>query len=72
MTRRICGAHPRQKTTAMTVWLKYERRPAAARRARTLSVSLAITRRGDPAALYSAWRLRMETNTPTATPRTTG
>ena len=45
-------AHPRQKTTAMTVWLKYEPRPAA-RPAIGLGVSLAITQRGDPAALFS-------------------
>jgi hypothetical protein len=45
-------AHPRQKTTAMTVWMKYEPIvggvPGIA-----LGVSLAIMQRGDPAALFS-------------------
>jgi hypothetical protein len=45
-------AHPKQKTTAMTVWMKYENMggdpPVMA-----LAVSLAIKQRGDPAAMYS-------------------
>jgi hypothetical protein len=44
--------HPKQKTTAMTVWMKYENMggdpPVMA-----LAVSLAIKQRGDPAAMYS-------------------
>ena len=45
-------AHPRQKTTAMTVWLKY-RPPLSGGSGVILSVALAITQRGDPAPLYS-------------------
>lgn len=45
-------AHPKQKTAAITVWLKYVAlgggTPGIA-----LSTSLAIVQRGDPAALYS-------------------
>ena len=45
-------AHPKQKTTAMTVWMKYENfggtPPVMA-----LAIALAIKQRGDPAALYS-------------------
>src|SRR3954471_1885603 len=45
-------AHPKQKTAAMTVWMKYENMggdpPVMA-----LAVSLAIKQRGDPAAMYS-------------------
>jgi hypothetical protein len=55
-TRVYDAAHlkrnPRQKTTAMTVWMKYESlgggTPGIA-----LGVSLAIAQRGDPAALFS-------------------
>jgi hypothetical protein len=45
-------AHPRQKTTAMTAWLKYEPLPGGAPGI-GLGVSLAMTQRGDPAALFS-------------------
>ena len=45
-------AHPKQKTTAMTLWMKYENfggtPPLMA-----LAIALAIKQRGDPAALYS-------------------
>ena len=45
-------AHPKQKTTAMTVWTKYENiggdPPIMA-----LAIALAIKQRGDPAAMYS-------------------
>jgi hypothetical protein len=44
--------HPKQKITAMTVWMKYENMggdpPVIA-----LAVSLAVKQRGDPAAMYS-------------------
>jgi hypothetical protein len=43
----------RQKTTAMTVWLRYEAPPGSGASGPILSVSLAITQRGDPAAMYS-------------------
>jgi hypothetical protein len=42
-------AHPKQKTAAMTVWMKYE----DAGGVMALAVALAITQRGDPAALFS-------------------
>ena len=42
-------AHPRQKTTAMTVWMKYENFGGNM----ALAVSLAIAQRGDAAALFS-------------------
>ena len=45
-------AHPKQQTTAMTVWLKYVAIGGGVP-GLSLSVSLAIVRRGDPAALYS-------------------
>ena len=45
-------AHPRQKTTAMTVWLKY-RPPLSGGSGVILSLGLAITQRGDPAPLFS-------------------
>ena len=45
-------AHPKQKITAMTLWMKYENfggtPPVMA-----LAIALAIKQRGDPAALYS-------------------
>ena len=45
-------AHPKQKTTAMTVWMKYENiggdPPIMA-----LAIALAVKQRGDPAAMYS-------------------
>ena len=45
-------AHPKQKTTAMTLWMKYENfggtPPVMA-----LAIALSIKQRGDPAALYS-------------------
>jgi hypothetical protein len=44
-------AHPKQKTTAMTVWLKYEKAHSASDL--ILGVALAIVQRGDPAALFS-------------------
>ena len=44
--------HPKQKTTAMTVWMKYENMggdpPVMA-----LAIALAVKQRGDPAAMYS-------------------
>ena len=56
-TRVYDSAHlkknPRQKTTAMTVWLRYEAPPGGGAAGPILSVSLAITQRGDPAAMYS-------------------
>jgi hypothetical protein len=45
--------NPRQKTTAMTAWLRYEAPPGSGAAAAILLVSLAITQRGDPAAMYS-------------------
>ena len=46
------SAHPKQKTTAMTVWMKYENfggtPPVMA-----LAIALAIKQRGDPAVVYS-------------------
>jgi hypothetical protein len=45
-------AHPKQKITAMTVWMKYENMggdpPVIA-----LAIALAVKQRGDPAAMYS-------------------
>jgi len=45
-------AHPKQKITAMTLWMKYENfggtPPVMA-----LAIALAVKQRGDPAALYS-------------------
>jgi hypothetical protein len=45
-------AHPKQKTTAMTLWMKYENfggtPPVMA-----LAIALAIKQSGDPAAMYS-------------------
>ena len=45
-------AHPKQKTTAITLWMKYENfggtPPVMA-----LAIALAIKQRGDPAAMYS-------------------
>src|SRR5689334_19864590 len=57
-TRVYDSAHlkknPRQKTTAMTVWLRYEAPPAESEASGAiLSVSLSITQRGDPAAMVS-------------------
>jgi hypothetical protein len=45
-------AHPRQKTAAMTVWLKYGP-PLSGGTGVILSVALALTQRGDPAPLFS-------------------
>jgi len=45
--------NPRQKTTATMVWLRYEAPPGSGATDAILSVSLAITQRGDPAAMYS-------------------
>jgi hypothetical protein len=42
--------HPKQKVAAMTVWLRYE---AIGGGPAVIAVSLGITQRGDPAALYS-------------------
>ncbi|MCX7313292.1 MAG: hypothetical protein WCG92_09170 [Hyphomicrobiales bacterium] len=42
-------AHSKQKTAVITVWMKYE----DAGGAMALSVALAVTQRGDPAALFS-------------------
>jgi len=44
--------HPKQKITAMTVWLKYVEIGGGAS-GLALSVSLGIIRRGDPDTLYS-------------------
>jgi hypothetical protein len=44
--------HPKQKTTALTVWLKYAPIGCGVT-GDILGVALAITRRGDPAALFS-------------------
>jgi hypothetical protein len=44
--------HPKQRTRAMTVWLKYERARGGAPGA-VLSVALGIANRGDPTELYS-------------------
>ena len=57
-TRVYDAAHlkrnPRQKTTAMMVWLRYEAPPpGGGASGAILSVSLAITQRGDPAAMVS-------------------
>jgi hypothetical protein len=45
-------AHPKQKTAAMTMWLKYEPTGGAAP-ALVLSIALSIIQRGDTAALFS-------------------
>jgi hypothetical protein len=45
-------AHPKQKTTAITVWMKYENFGGATP-IMALTISLAIKQRGDPAAMYS-------------------
>ena len=45
-------AHPKQKTTAMTVWMKYENFGGTPP-AMGLAISLAVKQRGDPAAMYS-------------------
>jgi hypothetical protein len=45
-------AHPRQKVTAMTAWMKYEPQ-AGGVPGIALGLSLAITQRGDPAARFS-------------------
>jgi hypothetical protein len=45
--------NPSQKTTAMTVWLRYEASPGSGVSGAILSVSLAIKQRGDPVAMYS-------------------
>src|SRR5947208_684659 len=45
-------AYPKQKTTAMTVWMKYENLGGAVP-VMALAISLAVKQRGDPAALYS-------------------
>ena len=45
--------NPRQKTTAMTVWLRYEAPPGSGASDAILSMSLAITQRGDAAAMVS-------------------
>jgi hypothetical protein len=45
-------AHPKQKTTAITVWLKYENFGGAPP-VMALAISLAVKLRGDPAAMYS-------------------
>ncbi len=45
-------AHPKQKTTAMTLWMKYENFGGAPP-VMALAIALAIKQRGDPAALYS-------------------
>jgi hypothetical protein len=45
-------AHPKQKTTAMTVWMKYEN-IGGAPPVMALAISLAVKQRGDPAAMYS-------------------
>jgi hypothetical protein len=56
-TRVYDAAHlkrnPRQKVTAMAVWLRYEAPPGSGAPGPILSVSLSITQRGDPAAMYS-------------------
>ena len=44
--------HPKQKTAAMTVWMKYEPIGNGVQDV-ALGVSLAIVQRGDPAALFS-------------------
>ena len=45
-------AHPKQKTTAMTVWMKYENLGGATP-VMALAIALAVKQRGDPAAMYS-------------------
>lgn len=45
-------SHPRQKTTAITVWLRYEN-PGPGVDGLALAVSLGMARRGDPKPLYS-------------------
>lgn len=45
-------AHPKQKTTVMTLWMKYENFGGAPS-VMALAIALAIKQRGDPAALYS-------------------
>jgi hypothetical protein len=45
-------AHPKQRTTAMTMWLRYES-PGPGVDGLALAVSLGMVRRGDRAALYS-------------------
>jgi hypothetical protein len=45
-------AHPKQKTTAITVWMKYENFGGATP-IMALAIALAVKQRGDPAAMYS-------------------
>jgi hypothetical protein len=45
-------AHPKQKITSMTVWMKYENLGGTAPVV-ALAISLAVKQRGDPAAMYS-------------------
>jgi hypothetical protein len=45
-------ANPKQKTTAMTVWMKYENFGGTPP-VMMLAIALAIKQRGDPAAMYS-------------------
>ncbi len=46
-------AHPKQKITAMTVWMKYENLGAATPVVMALSIAIAAKQRGDPAEMYS-------------------
>src|SRR3954468_9504291 len=45
-------AHPKQKTAAMTVWMKYENFGGTTP-VMMLAISLAIKQHGDPAVMYS-------------------
>src|SRR5665213_1047920 len=44
-------AHPKQKTTSMTVWLRYDRPPDAP--AGTVTLGMALGQRGDPLPLFA-------------------
>jgi hypothetical protein len=46
-------AHPKQKTTAITVWMKYENLGGTTPVVMSLSIAIAVKQRGDPAAMYS-------------------
>ena len=46
-------AHPKQKATAITVWMKYENLGGTTPVVMALSIAIAVKQRGDPAAMYS-------------------
>ena len=51
-------AHPKQKITAMTVWLRYDKEPDVT--VGTVNLGIALGQRGDPAAVLRARKLRLD------------